>query len=104
MTRQKQPKKKIKQRLTTVSLDGSWLPRGSRGFHFWQSARRLNDAPIACTMAQPSHGPPQKMKQNTGTCDVTLKQKISMKKEQQGGEGLRVTEKLAERHLVAGKR
>ena len=43
--------------VTTVSLSGGWVPGVSKGFHFWQPAPRLNNAPMAGTTLQPSHEP-----------------------------------------------
>ena len=45
--------------LTTASLSRGWVPGVSKGFHFWQPAPRLNNAPMAGTTLQPSHEPPR---------------------------------------------
>ena len=50
--------------LTTASLSGGWVPGMSKGFHFWQPAPRLNNAPMAGTTLQPSHEPPRTRDKN----------------------------------------
>ena len=47
------------QFLTTASLSGGWVPGMSKGFHYWQPAPRLNNAPMAGPTLQPSHEPPR---------------------------------------------
>ena len=39
--------------LITASLNGGWVPRVSRTFHFWQPVPRLKNAFMAGTMVQP---------------------------------------------------
>ena len=53
--------------LITASLNGGWVPRVYRSFHFWQPVPRLKNAFMADTMVQPSHDPPTH-KETKGTC------------------------------------
>ena len=43
--------------LTTASLCGGWVPGLSRGFHFWQPAPRLNNAPWLAQLHNPAMSP-----------------------------------------------
>lgn len=43
--------------LRTASLSGGWVPGMSKGFHFWQPAPILNNAPMAGTTLQPAMSP-----------------------------------------------
>ena len=56
--------------LTTALRSGGWVPGMSKGFHFWQPAPRLNNAPMAGTTLQPSHEPPR---QAEGTSKLRIK-------------------------------
>ena len=67
------------QFLTTASLSGGWVPGMSKGFHYWQPASRLNNAPMAGPTLQPSHEP-QRTSQKQAP--VTLK---NSGKEREGG-------------------
>ena len=71
-------------RLTTASLSGGWVPGMSKGFHFWQPAPRLNNAPMAGTMLQASHEPPRI--RDKKQVPVTLKRQWKEKKGGEGGE------------------
>ena len=76
-------------RLTTASLSGGWVPGVSKGFHFWQPAPRLNNAPMAGTMLQLSYEPPRTRdkKQSPVTLKIQWKEreKQQQKKEGRGG-------------------
>ena len=60
----------VRDKLTTASHSGGWVPGMSKGFHFWQPAPRLNNAPRAGTTLQPSHEPPR---QAEGTSELRIK-------------------------------
>ena len=71
--------------LTTASLSGGWVPGVSKGFHFWQPAPRLNNAPMAGTTLQPSHEPPRTRDKKKKQAPVTLKNQWKNKKGKGGG-------------------
>lgn len=52
--------------LTTVSLSGGWVPGMSKGFHFWQPAPRLNNAPWLAQCCNPAMSP-HEQEAKTGT-------------------------------------
>ena len=58
------------------------MPGMSKGFHFWQPAPRLKNAPMAGTTLQPSHEPPRTSDKKQAP--ITLKN--SAKKKGGGGE------------------
>lgn len=52
--------------LTTASLSGGWVPGMSKGFHFWQPAPRLNNAPWLAQCCNPAMSP-HEQEAKTGT-------------------------------------
>ena len=79
-------------KLTTASLSGGWVPGMSKVFHFWQPAPRLNNAPMAGKMLQPSHEPPHtrdKKEKKIGTyhTEKSVERKRKKGREVGGGGG-----------------
>jgi len=84
--------------LTTALLNGSWVPRISSGFHVWQPAPRLNNAPMAGpdTTSHPSHEP---LPKETDTCTL----KYRWKEKGGGREGEKLAEETSQRTMLDEK-
>ena len=74
-------------RLTTASLSGGWVPGVSKGFHFWQPAPRMNNAPMTDTTLQPSYEPPHTRDKKQAPVTLKIQWKERGKKGKGGGGG-----------------